>query len=97
MRLQFYGPRSGALFVRGLGLPGGAPLHPMLFGGGQELGYRPGTENVGMIAGLGTAAALVADNLPLYRRRMLEARDALQDLLEVRPCASVRHNLSLFR
>lgn len=50
---QFYGPRTGALFVRGLGQTDGAPLLPMLFGGGQERDYRPGTENIGMNAALG--------------------------------------------
>lgn len=38
--LQFYGPRIGALYVRGPGTT--TPLHPMLFGGGQERNFRPG-------------------------------------------------------
>lgn len=37
---QFYGPRIGALYVRGPGIT--TPLHPMLFGGGQERNFRPG-------------------------------------------------------
>lgn len=37
---QFYGPRIGALYVRGLREL--TPLHPMLFGGGQERNFRPG-------------------------------------------------------
>uniref|UniRef100_A0A8U7NY23 Selenocysteine lyase n=1 Tax=Corvus moneduloides TaxID=1196302 RepID=A0A8U7NY23_CORMO len=50
---KFHGPRIGALYARG---PGTAtPLHPMLFGGGQERSFRPGTENTPMIAGLGQA------------------------------------------
>ncbi|XP_043733455.1 selenocysteine lyase isoform X3 [Cervus elaphus] len=48
---KFYGPRIGALYVRGLGEH--TPLYPMLFGGGQERNFRPGTENTPMIAGLG--------------------------------------------
>uniref|UniRef100_A0A8C4FEK1 Selenocysteine lyase n=1 Tax=Catagonus wagneri TaxID=51154 RepID=A0A8C4FEK1_9CETA len=48
---KFYGPRIGALYVRGLGEL--TPLYPMLFGGGQERNFRPGTENTPMIAGLG--------------------------------------------
>ncbi|XP_033085583.1 selenocysteine lyase isoform X4 [Trachypithecus francoisi] len=50
---KFYGPRIGALYVRGLGEF--TPLYPMLFGGGQERNFRPGTENTPMIAGLGKA------------------------------------------
>ena len=38
---KFYGPRIGALYVRGLE-KGDTPLHHMFFGGGQERGYRPG-------------------------------------------------------
>ena len=42
--LQFYGPRIGALYVKGLE-ENITPLFPMFFGGGQERGFRPGTEN----------------------------------------------------
>lgn len=38
---KFYGPRAGALFVKGLDSKA-TPLAPMLFGGGQERGYRSG-------------------------------------------------------
>lgn len=38
--LQFYAPRIGALYVRGPGIS--TPLHPMMFGGGQERNFRPG-------------------------------------------------------
>ena len=40
-----------------------APLHPHLRGGGQERGYRAGTENVPAIAGFGAAAACAADEV----------------------------------
>nr|XP_044607200.1 selenocysteine lyase isoform X8 [Equus asinus] len=39
---KFYGPRIGALYVRGLSEL--TPLYPMLFGGGQERNFRPGWE-----------------------------------------------------
>ncbi len=52
---KFGGPRGiGALIVRA-----GGELHPLLRGGGQELGKRAGTENVSAIAGFGAAAAAV--------------------------------------
>uniref|UniRef100_A0A8C2XCE4 Selenocysteine lyase n=1 Tax=Cyclopterus lumpus TaxID=8103 RepID=A0A8C2XCE4_CYCLU len=54
---KFYGPRVGALFVNGPGTR--TPLYPMLFGGGQERNFRPGTENTAMIAGLGKVCFLL--------------------------------------
>ncbi|NXS13810.1 SCLY lyase, partial [Neodrepanis coruscans] len=77
---KFYGPRVGALFVRGPGST--APLHPLLFGGGQERSFRPGTENTPMIAGLGQAAELVSKNWESYEARMREVRDYLEARLE---------------
>ena len=58
----------GALFVKSPAKD--TPLHPLLFGGGQERGFRPGTENTGMISGLGEAAQLVVDNLETYSTHM---------------------------
>uniref|UniRef100_A0A7N6BBA8 Selenocysteine lyase n=1 Tax=Anabas testudineus TaxID=64144 RepID=A0A7N6BBA8_ANATE len=54
---KFYGPRIGALYVSGPGTR--TPLYPMLFGGGQERNFRPGTENTQMIAGLGKVCFLL--------------------------------------
>ncbi|XP_036110074.1 selenocysteine lyase [Molossus molossus] len=76
---KFYGPRIGALYVRGLGEQ--TPLHPMLFGGGQERTFRPGTENTPMIAGLGTAAELVTENCEAYEAHMRDVRDYLEERL----------------
>ena len=42
---KFYGPRVGALYAR-------VPIRPMMYGGGQEQGFRAGTENTPMIAGM---------------------------------------------
>uniref|UniRef100_A0A8C8VHT7 Selenocysteine lyase n=1 Tax=Pelusios castaneus TaxID=367368 RepID=A0A8C8VHT7_9SAUR len=77
---KFYAPRIGALYVRG---PGDTtPLHPMLFGGGQERNFRPGTENTPMIAGLGKAAELVNKNCEHYEAHMRKVRDYLEEKLE---------------
>ncbi|XP_050821536.1 selenocysteine lyase isoform X2 [Gopherus flavomarginatus] len=77
---KFYAPRIGALYVRGPGVT--TPLHPMLFGGGQERNFRPGTENTPMIAGLGKAAELVNKNCEDYEAHMKEVRDYLEERLE---------------
>ncbi|XP_021355428.1 selenocysteine lyase-like [Mizuhopecten yessoensis] len=78
---KFYGPRIGAVFVRNLGSKE-VPLYPMLYGGGQERNFRPGTENTGMIAGLGKAAELVVQYLDNYSKHMATVRDYLETRLQ---------------
>lgn len=55
---KIYGPKGiGALISRRRGYQR-PPLTPLMYGGGQERGLRPGTLPVSLIAGLGTAAEL---------------------------------------
>ena len=63
----------GALFVRDPETV--TPLYPIFYGGGQERNFRPGTENTGMIAGLGEASQLVVDNLDQYHENMKMVRE----------------------
>lgn len=59
---KIYAPKGiGALIARKRNnrLP---PLHPLMYGGGQEQGLRPGTLPVPLIAGLGEAAKLALRN-----------------------------------
>jgi cysteine desulfurase len=63
----------GALFIRR-----GTPVSPLMFGGSQDRGRRPGTENVAMAVGLARAAELtVAERVEECRRL-----DALRERLE---------------
>ena len=51
---KLYGPKSvGILYKRRK-----IPLHPRTFGGGQEFGYNPGTEDVAKAAGIAYALTL---------------------------------------
>ena len=76
---KFGGPQGvGALVIReGAESPG-----TLLYGGGQELGHRAGTENVPGIVGFGAAAAGVLSD-PDEAGRM----EALRDKLEAEVCS----------
>lgn len=71
---------AGLLYVRK-----GTLISPMIFGGGQEMGMRSGTENVAAIAALGTAMTEVCRNIPEHRRRLSRLRDMLIEKLEKIP------------
>lgn len=72
---KFHGPKgTGCLYRRS-----GTVLAPFIFGGGQEQGWRSGTENVPGIVGFGAAARLalrhVEERARLSRlRNMFESR-----------------------
>ena len=78
---KIHGPKgSGALLMRkGLQIP--AFIH----GGGQEKGFRSGTENVPAIAGLGAASSLCMKD----RKKRMKGIAALRDLL----LAGLRENI----
>jgi cysteine desulfurase len=72
------GPKGvGALFVRS-----GCSLTPMLAGGGQERGWRAGTENVAGIVGMGEACRLAAAAIGAFGEACLGMREALWDGLD---------------
>ncbi|CVK32938.1 cysteine desulfurase [Methanoculleus bourgensis] len=70
---QLGGPTgTGALYIRP-----GVRVQPVLVGGGQERGLRPGTENVVGIACMGEAARLAGKEMPEEMRRLSAIRDRL--------------------
>ncbi len=71
------GPRGvGALFVRR-----GTTLIPLLSGGGQERGLRPGTEDVAGAVGLALAAELAVQERTAQMQRLGALRDRLEHAL----------------
>ena len=65
-------PGAGALWVRP-----GVPLAPIVLGGGQEGGYRSGTENLPAIVGMGVAADLARNERAAEVARLAPLRDRL--------------------
>jgi cysteine desulfurase len=74
---KFHAPKGiGALYVRK-----GAEILPIIFGGGQENGLFPGTENVANIVGLGKAAELSIIEIETVRPRLERLQKILIDKL----------------
>ncbi|MCC6750818.1 MAG: cysteine desulfurase [Deltaproteobacteria bacterium] len=72
---KLYGPKGiGALYLRRRAR---LRLRPLLVGGGQERGLRPGTVNVPGVVGLGAAARLARDALPVEGPRLRELAEQL--------------------
>lgn len=71
---KVFGPKGiGALIARQRGLDR-PPLQPLMFGGGQERGLRPGTLPVALIAGLGRTAKLALRDHAARTQKCAETR-----------------------
>ncbi|HCV44320.1 MAG TPA: cysteine desulfurase NifS [Bacteroidetes bacterium] len=71
---KLYGPKGiGALYIRR-----GTGIEPLLQGGGQERGKRPGTENVPLAVGFAKAVELAVGEMKEESKRLASLRDALE-------------------
>jgi len=78
---KIYGPKGvGALIADRT-----APIEPLLHGGGQEHGWRGGTENVAGIVGFGKAAELARLELEARAAYVLDLRRRLETGLTALP------------
>ena len=73
-----HGPKG----VGVLALHGNVSLLPILYGGGQEQGLRPGTENTASIVGASTALTRAAKGYEARALRVQKVRDAFFALLQ---------------
>ena len=72
---KMYGPKGvGALYVADRP---GVVVEPLLFGGGQQRGLRPGTLPTHQIAGFGLAAAVAQESMHSDLERITRLRDRL--------------------
>ena len=83
---KLYAPKGiGALYIRS-----GTRLQQLLYGGHHQRGFRPGTENVAGIVGLGKAAEIAKKSLAEDAKRVGALRDRLESgLLQRIPQARV--------
>ena len=71
---KMYGPKGvGALYIRK-----GTRIDPILLGGGQERGRRPGTENVPLTVGFAEAFRLAAEEMESESGRLRTLRDDME-------------------
>jgi cysteine desulfurase len=77
---KLYAPKGiGALYIKS-----GTPLRQLLYGGHHQRGFRPGTENVAGIVGLGKAAEMASRSLTEEAKRVSALRDKLENGLLAR-------------
>ncbi len=70
---DMYGPQgTGALYIRE-----GIRIEPQIHGGGQERGFRSGTEPIPNIVGFGKAAEIARTQMSAYSQRLARLRDRL--------------------
>lgn len=88
---DIYGPQgAGALYIRP-----GVRIQPVLFGGGQEKGLRPGTEDLFAVSGFGEAARLAKNEMPEESRRLEAIRDGIiKEVLKIEDAYLTGHPTS---
>lgn len=94
---KLHGPKGiGGLFVKK-----GVSIHPLLYGGGQEKGFRSGTENAPVILGFAEAVKLNQTNFEAdyskkcrFRELLLEnLQSKIEDLVIISPRENFAPNI----
>ena len=74
---KIHGPKGvGFLYIRN-----GVKIKPLIYGGGQQVGLRSGTENVPGVAGFGAAAKEMYTNHAEKIQKLIELKDYMTDRL----------------
>lgn len=81
---KIYGPKGVGVLYKKRGLK----IKPLVWGGGQESGWRGGTENAAVIVGLATALGLAQARRDQESKRLTELRDYFWQRLQELPLPS---------
>ena len=71
--------------INGVGVlvvPDRTAIRPLLYGGGQQLGLRPGTENAGGAVAMATAVRIAPAKQPAFASHTRALRDHFEDLVK---------------
>jgi cysteine desulfurase len=90
---KVYGPRGIGL----LAVHRSVPLHPIIFGGGQERGLRSGTENVAAIVGLSEALTIAEKLRESEGSRLVELRDYAENEIKKKFPEAIIHGAVALR
>ncbi|MEN3005448.1 cysteine desulfurase family protein [Dehalobacterium formicoaceticum] len=85
---KFYGPQGIGAFIMRRKNNKKPPIQPLVFGGGHENGYRPGTLPVALIIGFGVASDLAQKE---YKKRLAAYKKNKQTILEAVEQIGVQH------
>jgi len=91
---KIYGPKGvGALYIKK-----GTEISPLIIGGNQEKGLRPGTENTPLIVGFAKALELANEERDVEAKRLTELRnyfvkEVLQKISEAKLNGSLENRL----
>jgi cysteine desulfurase len=94
---KIYGPQGIGVLVLKKRSYKRPPIMPITFGGGQEVGIRPGTLPVALIAGLGKSAEIAASEYDKwYKRNKIIKKSIIKQLSNVNHIINGDQNYCMF-
>ena len=78
---KIHGPQGIGLFIMKRKNYQRPPITPLLYGGQQEYGFRPGTTPVALVAGITKAAEIMDQEYPTIEEGLLKVKETLLTML----------------
>ena len=78
---KIHGPQGIGLFIMKRKNYHRPPVTPLLYGGQQEYGFRPGTTPVALVAGIAKAAEIMDQEYPTIVKDLLKTKETLLAML----------------
>ena len=78
---KIHGPQGIGLFIMKRKNYMRPPITPLIYGGQQEYGFRPGTTPVALVAGIAEAAKIMDEEYPKIKNQLKETKEILLSML----------------